>query len=350
MSDDQIIQNHESINVSQMKGLGIILVVVGHACIEAVRYNSQFVMWLYSAIYSFHMPFFVCISGVLFANYWSKYKESGYKSFFVKKAKRLLIPYLAVTMIGYIIASIMSIVLPGVAEKIIGKISLKGVINAVLFCENNICEHLWFIYVLFLVQIIAFVLYSHCMRGKKTLICLYSVSLLVAYVNGSIFRFPGVFVRVPQYLFYFIIGPYLWKNKDKSWMKALGIVWGGEVLFSLVSTDALLILGNTGSIFNNRLYSYVFSRINELILNIGGFSALYSFVKEIKRNNFCYRALTYLGRNSMTVYLFHHPYITAGTVFILNAIRVYSGVAIMVGTIVGVGIPLLLSNLLNRKR
>lgn len=351
MNEDGVIKKRESIEyLSQMKGIVIILVVVGHACIEAVRENSQFVMWLYSAIYSFHMPFFVCISGILFADNWWKYKESGYKTFFIKKAKRLLIPYLAVTTIGYIIACLVSIVLPKLAEKIIGRISLKGFINAVLLCENNVCEHLWFIYVLLLVQIIAFLLYSHRMCGKKTIICLYLISLISAYVNGSIFRFPGVLVRVPQYLFWFILGPLLWKHKDKLWMKTLGILWGAEVLFSTISLDGLLILRNVGSIFNDKLYAYTFTHINELILSLGGFVVVYFFTKEIKNNNFCNRKLTYIGNKSMIIYLYHHPYITVGTVFVLNTIKVYSGVAILVGTILGVGIPLLLSDLLKRKR
>lgn len=53
-------QRNESIDVA--KGLAIILMVSGHACME----GGVFVHWLHDFIYTFHMPFFMIISGYLF--------------------------------------------------------------------------------------------------------------------------------------------------------------------------------------------------------------------------------------------------------------------------------------------
>ena len=44
------------------KGIGIVLMVAGHACIE----GGAFVHWLHDFIYTFHMPFFLIVSGYLF--------------------------------------------------------------------------------------------------------------------------------------------------------------------------------------------------------------------------------------------------------------------------------------------
>ncbi len=44
------------------KGLAIVLMVVGHACIEGGRVAQ----WLHDFIYTFHMPFFMIVSGYLF--------------------------------------------------------------------------------------------------------------------------------------------------------------------------------------------------------------------------------------------------------------------------------------------
>lgn len=57
----------------------IVLVVVGH-CIEPTRYINSVSGWLYSVIYSFHMPLFVFLSGY-FAKIssFAEWKKKGFK-------------------------------------------------------------------------------------------------------------------------------------------------------------------------------------------------------------------------------------------------------------------------------
>ena len=40
------------------RGIGIILVVAGHAFRDGMRVESTVCEWIYQMIYSFHMPFF----------------------------------------------------------------------------------------------------------------------------------------------------------------------------------------------------------------------------------------------------------------------------------------------------
>lgn len=67
------------------KGLGIILVVYAHV-------NYQYDML--TLIYSFHMPLFFIISGMLY----NKSKYPDFKSFFTKRFKTLFIPYVLFEM------------------------------------------------------------------------------------------------------------------------------------------------------------------------------------------------------------------------------------------------------------
>lgn len=69
-------------NIDAIKGLAILLVVVGH-CI-----NSETL--LHDIIYSFHMPLFFFVAGYLFN--FEKWNGLFYK-FVLKKAQRLLLPY-----------------------------------------------------------------------------------------------------------------------------------------------------------------------------------------------------------------------------------------------------------------
>lgn len=73
-----------------MSGILIILVVVGHTY-KLPDVARQF-------IYSFHMPAFFAVYGIKF--YHNRKKETNsLKSFFLKKIKRLLIPYVVWALI-----------------------------------------------------------------------------------------------------------------------------------------------------------------------------------------------------------------------------------------------------------
>lgn len=67
------------------KGIGIILVIIGH---------SMFPM--HTLIDSFHMPLFFVLSGLTFS------AKSTFRSFVAKKAKRILFPF-AFCLLEYII-------------------------------------------------------------------------------------------------------------------------------------------------------------------------------------------------------------------------------------------------------
>lgn len=74
------------------KGIGIILVVFGHSI---TQYNNQVSgIWsvIYNFIYSFHMPFFFLISGILSTRLLDKSIQEK-KVSIRKKAVRLLVPY-----------------------------------------------------------------------------------------------------------------------------------------------------------------------------------------------------------------------------------------------------------------
>lgn len=76
--------------IDTAKGLGIILVILGHSLTLSPHINNY--------IYSFHMPFFFFISGYLFSG--QKYAEL--KQFASKKVRSLLIPYIVFAVISYI--------------------------------------------------------------------------------------------------------------------------------------------------------------------------------------------------------------------------------------------------------
>ena len=80
--------------IDVLKGIGIILVVIGHTCCKLPYVNQ--------VIYSFHMPLFFIASGLFF-------KEStldSKKSFVKKKIKGLYIPYLKWSLVFLLLHNI----------------------------------------------------------------------------------------------------------------------------------------------------------------------------------------------------------------------------------------------------
>jgi acyltransferase len=69
------------------RGLGILLVALGHCSVSKA---------LAVIIYAFHMPFFFLISGILYSN------RKSFPSFFLDKARRLLLPYLVFSITSFI--------------------------------------------------------------------------------------------------------------------------------------------------------------------------------------------------------------------------------------------------------
>lgn len=85
-----------------LKGIGIILVVLGH-CISGV-WDTQFYSsnWIFKFCYSFHMPLFMTISGFL-SGLKTSSKIDG--SWIKRKFKRLMIPYIIWVIIKAILAN-----------------------------------------------------------------------------------------------------------------------------------------------------------------------------------------------------------------------------------------------------
>ena len=75
-------EREKSIDI--LKGIGIILVIVGHIQ-EYIPKN--FLIYLYS----FHMPLFFYISGYL---YKERYENLNTKDYIKKRAKQLVYPYI----------------------------------------------------------------------------------------------------------------------------------------------------------------------------------------------------------------------------------------------------------------
>ncbi len=95
--------------ISYVKIIGIILVVLGHSFHEYPDGVNGVTFWLYRFIYSFHMPLFVFISGmVLSYSCERKNCEEKYYKFCYYKFQQLIISFIVLGIIVFPFRAIMS--------------------------------------------------------------------------------------------------------------------------------------------------------------------------------------------------------------------------------------------------
>lgn len=122
------------------KGIGIILVIMGHSI--ALCYSFP--------IYSFHMPLFFFLSGLVF----NIEKTPNFRSLIISKARSIIKPY----VILYAISLLVCISIPTFREQL----SLRQMIVEVYTINSNNIQNgsLWFLVSLFTVFILYFVIYK----------------------------------------------------------------------------------------------------------------------------------------------------------------------------------------------
>jgi len=185
-----------------LKGILIILVVLGHAIQETLKAGC-FDNHLWNMIYSFHMPAFMAISG--FLNYrtrdWSK---TNRLSMIYRRFQQLMIPFFCWALIKILIYP---------------PYHINRFVNAILFPDGAF----WFLWVLFFIFVFFYVgdWIAEKLRIKQELIiavlCLVLV-LLMVFVDIRILGFQFI----AYYFLFYSIGYYLHKyNKvitSKKWL------------------------------------------------------------------------------------------------------------------------------------
>lgn len=157
-------------DIERLKGLAIILVVWGHT------YDAAFPVWaidLRQAIYAFHMPLFMFLSGYVFVYVGAHKLKGSLATYTAKRAKRLLIPF-------FIMAAIVIF-----AKFFAGQfVSVDKPVNDLLLSVQHVFIHteqspsmfVWYLIVLFYFSIGTTFLFS---RMNVSLNILFAASIIM---------------------------------------------------------------------------------------------------------------------------------------------------------------------------
>ena len=94
-------QKYKELDIA--KGIAIMAVVLGHAFPDAdFGIENQIANFIHSFVYGFHMPVFFFIAGLLSA----KHRDDQAYPYIKKRAKKLLIPYFALSLVGLVLKQV----------------------------------------------------------------------------------------------------------------------------------------------------------------------------------------------------------------------------------------------------
>lgn len=264
------------------KALCIILVVVGHFCPSTTT-----ALWskVSAVIYSFHMPLFMFVSGLLFAH---STKKQSYPDFISKKFQRLMIPYFSASAIIIVIKLAVQRFVPLAKE-----VSPKALLE--MFWYPSAAMHLWFVWALMIIFLLAAISHSRTYRIVLTgiaaalwllpvpapeLFCLNQVC------NMAVFFMAGVMFR--DYGGLKLLNPETTEQKLK-----------GSIVFL---ASAVLFIGMEMLMLREKMPQLTFRVLPFLgILTVLGVSKCISVLTGDRKKGL----LMTIGACSYTIYLFH---------------------------------------------
>lgn len=270
-----------------MQTVGIILVVLGHSFYQNMF--NPLVYW----IYGFHMPLFFFISGYLLhytarrplhqSNLW------GWNGFVMKKAYRLLFPYLIISSIFFI----PKIWLNHLSARPV-EASWQGYAEMLLHPYHNVIGSFWFLPTLFLIYVAAMTLIKlrhHLLRkyGIHPLLVLLSLTVIhlcTPIDKSSLLNINGA----AHYMLYFTTGYYFCRYSIEKRLERHA--WWIAPLTLLLSLP---------SCFGKNHFPYPLGGVCEGLIAFNGILMTISFGQLYLRHRFTF--LHHLYGATYTIYL-----------------------------------------------
>lgn len=311
------------------RGIGILLVVLGHSFPDDKFNNNHIYAYIYKFIYSFHMPLFFIISGFFAYKIYNILNLSQYKKYIQGKFKRLMVPYFAISLIAIPIKLYMN-------RYAARPIDLNNLIVDVLFypAGNGTVNHtgtpiqyFWFIYTLFFIFAVIPLLNK---IPIKVVLIITAILNVIPLKHMSLFYAWGVI----HYLFYIYLGIYfsrIYEQYESFKYKKLLVVIAFIALVIINLNDVPPPFYNVYSLTTALIGSILFINISYLIAN--------NKFGEIFR---------YIGNYNYDIYLFSWFFQTGARVIFFQMLKLNYTFVTIIMLITGF-LPILLSDLVLKK-
>lgn len=188
------------LEIERAKGITIILVGLGHVIARQGPTGNDWAIQMKELIYSFHMPLFMFLSGLIMFYTYKPIKSFNHYSKYVSKKFMRLMP-------AFLIFSVLVFAGKYFGGKFFhidnGVSSLFEYFKILIIPQKSFSNYLWYIYVLFFLYAIFPILIS----GFKSIIFIIIFSFLVS-LSGIFINYPALFSfeLIVEYLFFFALG------------------------------------------------------------------------------------------------------------------------------------------------
>lgn len=278
--------------IETVKGIGILLVVLGHAPRHDMMADSTLCGYLAYFIYSFHMPLYFAISGYTFGLSWQRYRDDA-GLFLGRRSKSLLVPMLSYGTVVYLVF-VGAYSIPGIGPLLSGsgyrKYGIGEYLLLMLVEDNPYCVHLWYLWVLFLMSMLCFAWLRQGKNGVNSL-TVFALACFAVTLAGGL---PEVLHKFGCYLIYFVLGIRLTQGQLSTprWVRIL--CWAVLLVNAPVVRDRVL----TGIPWAMTVQKAVLLMAVAPVIQ-----DLFDLAKCLSGNRF----FSWLGKESFAIYLLHQP-------------------------------------------
>lgn len=312
------------ITIDIVKGIGIIMMVLGHS---GFGYSSYFT--------TFHMALFFIVSGCLYNNEASR-SIGSVKSYILKKLKTLWLPYAVTNSIFILLNNIFiginiyttNPLIESVGSMNIGVASskmsildmLKGIVKSFLFGGGTtLGGALWFLRALFVGLIMTCVIefalrkiFKGLKDSSKIVFCIQVVLGIIFLVAGYVFTKNSISVwKLPQFLtaYFFIMAGRVIRKANMLWKINSFMEKKGEKVRAFMYVAVIVVLAAT--LFGlekvvkvNLADNFYTSLAGMVAVSFAGFFFTY-FVADLLKHTFLAKGLVKCGQNTLAIIILH---------------------------------------------
>ncbi|MCR5102387.1 MAG: acyltransferase [Butyrivibrio sp.] len=273
------------------RGIGIIMAMLIHSCTSVIRNQDYGVNLFYAFTSTSSMPLMIFLSGCSVKLNSKRYMEMSLKDFAKKKLLSFMLPYFSYSAIVYIIFVITNFLPftgPMMKNLGYGNISFLRFLIGLIIGNNHFSIHVWFLYVLFIYEMIAYLIFKYVKRDYVFIIISVAAYFIEINVDTSISM---AWMSGLLYFMFFTLGIYMYRKRINKWVGiACFFLW-------MIAYGIYAFMG-----LNDFYRNYILA----LAIPLFAITSI-SWYGQMKKKKSPVQ-LRWLGRKSMSLYLFQQPF------------------------------------------
>lgn len=281
-------------SVYAAKGIGIILVVVNH-----FQPDDSPAIWMQLMVFlsPFLMPLFFMLSGYLYRGV----PDGKFRAYIIKKANRLLYPFVSIAVIVFLIKF-----LPSLYFKLVTPVNMKTLIWVFINPYISFAPFLWFVYTLFII----FAMAPFIQKYLKNDLLILGLTGALSFVDVTdYFCISKLFQHLP----FFFFGVFAAKVIDLDVRRTPFVTL--PFFGAAVTVTAMMSGVSSSVVFYDRLALFVAAFSGSVMC------ILLAMILNTHLPDRMFRIIVKIGVYSVSIYLFHTIFESSVRIFLYQILK-----------------------------